>query len=272
LFSELGESGPTAVDQRLETLLGREAAEAEVRTLVAGLSVDTLRGAVAEWLPSEGSGFSGQGSAKERINREPEPRTLNPEPSFAPAGTWFRDDVTLSIRYRPVAHADPVLAGWLELLTLIPSLSQQPLALAALKELTNPTAAGLCGSCHSIEQSAVDHLAINWRAYDRTSRPRAFTKFSHGPHLLLPELSDCTGCHAMDDRINAADSYAGWDPHRFTSEFLPISKRQCAECHTATAAGDRCQSCHNYHVGEIGNGPEGVPNGFPKNRILRSLE
>jgi hypothetical protein len=35
---------------------------------------------------------------------------------------------------------------------------------------------------------------------------------------------------------------------RFVSEFKPLTKRQCAECHTKTAAGDRCQSCHNYHV------------------------
>ena len=91
-------------------------------------------------------------------------------------------------------------------------------------------------------------LAINWRAYDRTTEPRGFTKFAHGPHLTLPQLADCTSCHAIDDAANTAVSYTDLNPHRFVSEFKPMSKLQCAECHTATAAGDRCQSCHNYHV------------------------
>jgi hypothetical protein len=38
------------------------------------------------------------------------------------------------------------------------------------------------------------------------------------------------------------------NPQQFVSEFKPLSKQQCAECHTKTAAGDACQSCHNYHV------------------------
>jgi len=74
-----------------------------------------------------------------------------------------------------------------------------------------------------------------------------FTKFSHGPHLILPQLADCTACHALD-KSGEATAYVGWDPHAFVSEFQPLSKRACVGCHTSTAAGDRCQSCHNYHV------------------------
>jgi hypothetical protein len=89
---------------------------------------------------------------------------------------------------------------------------------------------------------------INWRAYDRTVEPRGFTKFSHGPHLLLPQFADCTRCHAIDRAASAATTYTDLDPGRFVGDFAPMSKRQCAECHTAKAAGDACQKCHNYHV------------------------
>jgi hypothetical protein len=91
-------------------------------------------------------------------------------------------------------------------------------------------------------------MVINWRSYDRTVEPRGFTKFSHGPHLLLPQLADCTSCHAIDHGASSTTMYTDLDPARFVGDFAPISKRQCAECHTAKAAGDACQQCHNYHL------------------------
>jgi hypothetical protein len=116
------------------------------------------------------------------------------------------------------------------------------------KELSKANSPGLCASCHSVEQNARKQLVINWRTYDRTAEPRGFTKFSHGPHLLLPQLADCTHCHAIDDKASSATAYAGLNPARFVGDFGPISKRQCTECHTAKAAGNACQQCHNYHV------------------------
>jgi hypothetical protein len=218
-----------------------------------------LRGAAAEWLPSaddSGNASTAQPSSAttvqettaEVINSQTGPRTSNPEPSYAPAGSWFRDDATFSIRYRPAAHADPVLTSWLEMIAAASHGTRQSLALEAFKEWTTPTSAGLCATCHSIEQPAAGRLDINWRGNNRAATPRMFTKFSHGPHLVLPDLTDCTACHAIDAGVARADTYAGWDPSRFASEFLPISKQSCATCHTSKAAGDNCQQCHNYHV------------------------
>jgi hypothetical protein len=245
LLAELAESGPAIVRSRLDTVLGREVLEREASALVAGLSVDTLRGAAAAWVPNVGQDPK---TAATEMRPKTEPRSRNPEPSYAPSGHWFRDDTTFSIRYQPVAHADPVLTSWLDTLAKAPDITRQPLALAAFKELSNPTAAGLCVSCHSVEQTAAGPLAINWRAFDRTTAARSFTKFSHGPHLALPQLAECSHCHAIDARADSATSNIGWNPSQFASEFLPISKHKCAACHTATAAGDRCQSCHNYHI------------------------
>jgi hypothetical protein len=166
---------------------------------------------------------------------------------FAPGGNWSRDDATLSIRYRPAAHADPVIVSWLEVVAQS-DLPRQPITAAVFKELADESAPGLCTSCHSVEQTAGRALSINWRSFDRRSELRPFTKFSHGPHLVLPQLADCSACHEFADAAEIEASYAKPDPQHFVTEFKMMPRRNCAECHTATAAGDRCQSCHNYHV------------------------
>jgi hypothetical protein len=169
--------------------------------------------------------------------------------AFSPGGTWFRDDASFSIRYRPSGHADPVLTAWLNLA----AASDQPVAVAMFKELSKPNAAGLCASCHSAEKSPDGRIAVNWRAFDPATAPRSFTKFAHGPHLLLPQLADCTHCHAIEPNAAATVAYTDLDPTRFVSDFKPITKGQCATCHAPKAAGDNCQKCHNYHVEEIDN-------------------
>jgi hypothetical protein len=260
LLAELEESGPATMRSRLATALGCEISNADGNALVAGLSADTLRGVAAMWVPGAVRSDSAPidklslGNAAQDsiggsiIGSNAEPATPNPEPAYAAAGHWFRDDTTFSIRYRPTAHADPVLTSWLKITTTAPDVARKSLALEAIQELTGPTAAGLCATCHSVEQMPTGQLVINWRANNRSTAPRMFTKFSHGPHLVLPQLADCKQCHAIDSRAAVSDSYAGWDSRRFASEFLPISKHMCATCHTSTAAGDQCQSCHNYHV------------------------
>ena len=128
----------------------------------------------------------------------------------------------------------------LNVLAATPDLNQRPVAAAMLKELSRPNAPGLCVSCHSVEKSAagefVDQLA-GVRSHDE---PRGFTKFSHGPHLLLPQLADCTHCHAIDDAASDGYFVHGLGPEAIRRAILwQSSKRQCVECHTARAAGDR---------------------------------
>jgi hypothetical protein len=128
-------------------------------------------------------------------------------------------------------------------------LPTQPIRDAVFKELADPAAPGLCVSCHSVEQIPGRALTVNWRSYDRRWESRPFTKFSHGPHLVLSQLADCTECHAIVNAAELGASYIELDPHQHVKEFKMMPRRGCAECHTPTAAGDRCQSCHNYHVG-----------------------
>jgi hypothetical protein len=269
LFGDVSARGPAAVRDRLSATLGRDVTEVEVATLTAGLSVDTIRGAAgwlsgvdaggAEWQAGGLGGVlstrSGLSMLQHRAGMPPpavgEGMAPDRDRFYSPAGTWSRDNATLLIRYRPTAHADPVLAAWIEVLAKTPRLDSRPLAAAMLQVLTKTTAPGLCASCHSVEHSDAGALVINWQAYDRTTAPRGLTKFAHKPHLVLPQLADCVSCHAIDDAAGSAPAYIGLNPRQFVSDFKQLTKRQCAECHTPTAAGDRCQSCHNYHVESV---------------------
>ncbi len=241
LFVDLSQSVEETLRTRLATRLGKNRAEELLQGLMAGLSTETMQAAVSAWLPNL--------TVDQRPASLGTTGPLQPSSAYGPSGTWFRNDTNFTLRYQPTSHADPLLASWLELLLALPESTRSPLESYLFQELTRPNAPGQCVSCHSIERTATGRLAIQWQAYDQADRPRGFTKFSHGPHLLLPSLADCSHCHALDESVNMAASYSGTDPHSFISEFLPISKRQCTECHTSTAAGDQCQSCHQYHVG-----------------------
>jgi hypothetical protein len=241
LTDDLSRRGSAAVRERLTLALGREVKEAEVANLTAGMPSDTQR-AASSWL-----GVSA--STNDSTPPSAVPTSLvHQTSSFGQAGTWSHDDTSFAIRYRPAVHADPVLASWLELLTKTPNLDSKPVASAMLKELSKATSPGLCASCHSVEQSENGNVTINWHANDRSAEQRGFTKFSHGPHLVLPQLEHCTSCHTINPTASTAASYANLNPQQFVSDFKPLTKQQCAECHTQTAAGDACQSCHNYHV------------------------
>ncbi|HEX2477409.1 MAG TPA: hypothetical protein VHK01_21815, partial [Lacipirellulaceae bacterium] len=144
LMLDLGNSGTDIVRERLSAALGGNVTQAETAALLAGLSADTLHGA-AEWLEESDS----DSAEITRRNGEVVPAALTSNTNFAPGGIWFCDDATLSIRYRPAGHADPVLSSWLQLVTRS-ALRKQPIYDVALKELTDPAAPGLCVSCHSV--------------------------------------------------------------------------------------------------------------------------
>ena len=251
LMPDLAGSTDGTLAARLHGATGHAMSPADISALVSGLSADTLRGAAVAW--------KGEAPAEPRPYAKAAQRELRPPANgrendakrplaFSPAGAWFRDDASFSIRYRPSGHADPVLTAWLNTLAVTPNLDQHPVAAAMFKELSKVNAAGLCASCHSAEKSSAGQLTVNWRAYDRTTEPRGFTKFAHGPHLLLPQLADCTHCHSIDSAASATVAYTDLDATRFVSDFAPMTKRHCAECHTPKAAGDDCQKCHSYHV------------------------
>ncbi len=115
-----------------------------------------------------------------------------------------------------------------------------------------------------------------WRSNLRNEAERLATRFNHGPHLLLPSTS-CESCHQLSGtkrleqpsndtlvrsylpasaktldsastRWVSFQSPAQASPHNHRSDFAPMKKSDCSQCHRPNAAGDTCTQCHNYHI------------------------
>lgn len=176
-----------------------------------------------------------------------EPRRRNPlldawrsEPLHR--GVWFADERTFQLRYIPAGHADPLLSAWLTTAVAQREVTLRDERRAIVTQATSGKAAGLCGQCHP-PQARSERLAIAWRT--DTNAKRGFTKFSHRPHLIQPQLADCAHCHTL----RSDGSQSGFVSHGADrSDFEPLKKQSCVGCHHAGAAGDTCLQCHRYHV------------------------
>ena len=222
LLDALSKDGHVALNERLP-----KASPNERSALAGRLPRDTLIAASEAWLAKPQA--AGDATAADLAK-------------LAAGGGWFRDDRSMTIRYQPTGHADPWLRAWLDVAVRIENTQ---LRTALLADLGRPNSPGTCLSCHQLQASG---RAIAWHGFDRRNEPRSFTKFSHRPHVLQPELADCSHCHALHtSESNPATLVAvssTLDPH----DFLPIGKQACASCHTPTAAGNACIQCHRYHV------------------------
>jgi predicted CXXCH cytochrome family protein len=228
LVEELSDHGATTIGHRLELVLGRELARAEVEALSRRLTTETLAAFRDQFFKAAGTTASESGPS--------------------PAGnSWVNDARTLSLRYLPAGHADPWMRAWLDVAAEAASGPYASIAEPLLGAAMKPTAPGQCGSCHSVERDAAGKLTIQWRPFDSKTAPRELTRFDHGPHLIQPQMGDCASCHRIRSGVETA-GYSGDDPHQFVSGFEPISKAACVACHTASAAGDGCTQCHNYHI------------------------
>lgn len=174
-------------------------------------------------------------------------------------GGWYRDDLTLSLRYRGTGHTDGVLRTLIDL-----ARTRDP-------ELIEQNAVAACIECHANGR---------WKATGITGLRDRLTKFTHRPHLDIRGLQNCQHCHEMNspakinvvDRVLAnplpsnrlpANSVLGDTGHSGNEtepslgrvspggDFVPLQKASCAACHTSTAAGDHCTTCHRYHVGDV---------------------
>jgi hypothetical protein len=185
------------------------------------------------------------------VPSEPVAVANNPPPAdtidLVNHGAWFLDESSLSVRYRPRGHADE----WLQLVlnAAAASQSQPPPQRASLFAKTlSETAFQSCASCHSIEQTTTTYR-LHWQAGRRDLSRREFTKFSHRPHTLQPQLENCTHCHAVNANAQAMLNYETPHPKRIVDDFHPLQKASCIACHSSATDGGRCTLCHNYHVG-----------------------
>lgn len=227
LVDDLQEEGHNAITSRLARLTDSADTTADQ---VAGLPLELIDRLQRTW-------FGGEAS----------PRPFDAIEDRLVGGGWYLDDERLTLGYRPSGHDDPLIKAWLDAIVALPD-TQADLRGACLTEFTRPGAPGGCFECHSLETDRAGRLAINWRGRDRLDEPRGFTRFSHRPHLVQPELSDCSHCHRIDPTADLSTTYTGTEASRFTSEFIAVKKADCSSCHQPHAAGDSCTQCHYYHV------------------------
>ncbi len=162
---------------------------------------------------------------------------------------WIRDDRSLCIAYRPAGHQDEFLKHWIDLVVANPGADSNVATGALYESLTDVSSIGNCRYCHTLKRNEDQSLVMNWKASRRDGSIGEFTYFSHRPHLIQPELQDCSHCHRMDSSVSNNESFASLDQFDYRSNFSPIEKANCSKCHQKGLTTNSCTSCHNYHVG-----------------------
>ena len=248
LVYDLSVDGQAAIEQRFETLLGRELTTTELKSIVGQLSPSVFRTAQERWFPN---------LAKEVNKRQTDALPIeqsdggpNGESSVA-FGGWAVNIADCSIGYQPIGHRDQLTRSWIEVMADVQAKLSSDYDWEA--EFNRQSLTKQCASCH------VGSDKRQWREDLEMDATRGFTHFDHGPHLVLPALSDCTSCHgpawqldSMNSRTRAqrnvvSEKDVDQSPH--PADFLTMQKQACARCHTADGAGNSCTTCHNYHVG-----------------------
>jgi len=169
--------------------------------------------------------------------------------SWMRSGGWYRQNFTLF--YRPIGHADLFLRGWIDLTAGVGPSPGAGQALEIFADLTGRRAPGTCGKCHSVDSDAEGALAVNWGPKIRTGELHGFTEYRHAPHFSLLDETGCLTCHEIDYGADFMASFDDVDPTAFQSNFKPMNKKTCADCHVESLAGDACIDCHNYHIGRF---------------------
>jgi Zn finger protein HypA/HybF involved in hydrogenase expression len=206
--------------------------------VVHGLSPEAVAAARTMW-------FRDNDSAQSSLAQPTSPTTSG----------WIRNDRTAKIEYLAIGHADPILQS------LVETATDSGVSAAQRHLLMQIPAVAACVECH--QSPSGDGLA-GWRATDPATRGKTFTKFSHRPHLNLPQLSDCLSCHAPrgesalpENSINAASFSTGafgsdqTGSETATIDFELVNRSLCVSCHRPEGAGDGCTQCHNYHIQPI---------------------
>jgi hypothetical protein len=129
------------------------------------------------------------------------------------------------------------------------------LARDVFQKLADPQAPGVCMKCHTADKIG-ETVVVNWLPAHRESDAHPFTTFKHTSHFSLTGDKGCQTCHTLNPGADYAKyftsdtgSEANRDPHRFQSNFKPLAKAVCVECHKPKVAGDACLLCHQYHTG-----------------------
>ena len=170
------------------------------------------------------------------------------------AGGWYRPENGFTIFYRSSGHADIFFMAWLTAAAQMDrnDNSETP---HIFEKLADPNFMGVCMKCHTAEKSR-DSIAVNWLPAHPEPNLHPFTTFKHTSHFSLIGDKGCQSCHMLNPNsdypkffIGDKGSDANRDPQRFQSNFKPLLKAVCIDCHKPKIAGNGCLMCHQYHTG-----------------------
>ena len=244
---KLEENDPDAYGQQLQGLIAAMTEEGTVPVvdlidqfseksiadkLLAGLNPEVLKRAACAWA----------------LNLEYEP------PVVSKYSGWYAD--IMDVGYAPLEHGDPVAKSWIEFALTATSNHGDDYnmenAVAMRDQLVSPKkGVGSCVKCHSVTagktKDGKDNLIVEWKIKWPGAKPYVY--YAHERHINILGISDsCTNCHVIDTQADYSSSFKTFDATQFTSNFKPIKRALCVQCHSEDQISQECQVCHTYHL------------------------
>lgn len=252
MIYDLLAEGPEYIQTRLESASDRELSAEELREMVAAIPLESLNAVQAQWFPNLFEEVEAHRDGDEVLVPEDLPEEYEPagdivdSSDFVAAGGWFIEAYTLN--YKLTGHGDRLVRAWT---ILAANASEASEFMAELSDaVISEKAPGGCVSCHSIDESADSgESVINWQTYKPDPHDKPFTEFVHSKHFSLIGDKGCATCHHLDSTADYKSSFNDNDPNTYTSNFAPLERATCAQCHNPSKVVSQCIDCHNYHVG-----------------------
>jgi hypothetical protein len=258
LFYDVIQDGDQALTRRIRRLTGSSLSAEELTLLTGDLPPTAVLECQKRWLPALLTEVPAHRGGKENTNPGPAtPPAAQPGPAQPASERWRREDAGCSVQYLPRRHKDLFLRGWLDLAGKDYAGASSPPFAPLFDVLASPYESGRCTKCHTVEARAAGSRAVRWLPAAPAANQHPFTTFAHQPHFSLLGDRRCELCHSIHTGSRFEESFLRPDhtlntnPHGFESNFTPISKAICVQCHAADKAGDNCLICHNYHIGSF---------------------
>lgn len=183
---------------------------------------------------------------------------------WATSGGWYREGS--NIRYRPVDHADPFLATWLE----VTFASDEVIHNEIFESLSDEESVGGCIKCHSLTTVDYDHKSsdVRWQSFRPEDITTDFNRFSHVSHFSLMTDDGCASCHILNEDLpeGAQNSEDKLDSevakNMVEKSFLSMTRSTCTQCHQQGRAPSNCLTCHQYHAERQGQFADKIADEF----------
>ena len=105
--------------------------------------------------------------------------------------------------------------------------------------------------CHAVTEvknaKGGSQLKVDWK-YGNDDENHPFVRYSHNDHIeILGAKRSCTNCHILDKEVDYMATFKEFDSVNWKSNFYPIRKKTCMQCHSEDQINLECQNCHKYH-------------------------